>query len=92
MSVQAYSLSDEAVAYIKGVTKGQRSKVVNRAILFYKDNGSIMDARDQLQALVLEYGAELDILRAKNSENDAKTPPWGHRFMAFIRRCLGRSP
>lgn len=36
--VMAFSLSPEASAYIRGAGRGRRSAMVNRCILYYKDN------------------------------------------------------
>lgn len=71
--VQAFSLGAEATRYLEGVPKGHKSKVVNRAILFYKDNGAIMASRDKLQQIVLE-------LTAEKEENDPPSRGWRHRF------------
>jgi hypothetical protein len=36
--VMAFSLSPEASAYVQGAGRGRKSAMVNRCILYYKDN------------------------------------------------------
>ena len=82
MSVHAFNLGDEATRYIAGVPKGHKSKVVNRAIMYYKDNLNWIERHDmweeqvpKLQAIITEMGTELGDLRAKMGLDDPSPPP-----------------
>ena len=45
--VMAFSLSPEASSYIRGAGSGRRSALVNRCVLYYKDN-RVQDLLDQI--------------------------------------------
>jgi len=45
--VMAFSLSPEASNYIRGAGSGRRSALVNRCVLYYKDN-RVQDLLDQI--------------------------------------------
>lgn len=85
MAIQAFNLGEEATRYLAGVPKGHKSKRVNQAILFYKDNGIIYDARDKLQAIVLQQEQELEELRADLGLNH---PSRGGYLMTLIVNIL----
>ncbi len=87
--VMAFSLSPEASAYIRGAGRGRRSAMVNRCILYYKDNRveelveeiEFMRANIQgLQNRLLAHG-EL----AAQIEDDASNLPWWRRFFRTPR-------
>ena len=55
----SFSLSIEALNWVNGFPRGERSAEVNRAILFYVHRGAVAKSRDQLQELVYEYSEKI---------------------------------
>ena len=55
----SFSLSIEALNWINGFPRGERSAEVNRAILFHIHARTVMESRDQLQELVYEYSEKI---------------------------------
>jgi hypothetical protein len=65
MTSESFSLDLECVQWVKIHPRGQRSAAVNRAIHFYMQHGSVMEARDRLQDLVFHYSEEIESLRSR---------------------------
>lgn len=62
MSVEAFSLFQRQLDWVKRQPKGRRSRAVRNAIDFYHDNRveDLMAVRDALQKLVLEQSERLE--------------------------------
>lgn len=77
--VMAFSLSPEASAYVRGAGRGRRSAMVNRCILYYKDNrveeliDEIEFMRANIEALQNRLLAHGEL--ASKALNEAPTPP-----------------
>ena len=63
MPVEAFSLYDKHIQWVKNQPKGKRSAAVSRAIDYWISSGQIMVARDVLQERVLELDEDLKVLR-----------------------------
>lgn len=88
MPIMAFNLKLKSVQYLERVPRGQRSKVVNRAIEFYSANKvqDLLDNIEALQQVITEQGlklAEFDTLDMKKSP-----PGWGKTVINSIRRLV----
>ena len=63
----SFSLNLESITWINTLPRGQRSSEVNRAILFYIHSRTVIDSRNKLQELVLEYSRTIDSLESEVS-------------------------
>ena len=64
MSVEAFSLLQRQLDWVKGQPKGRRSRAVRNAIDFYHDNRveDLMAVREKLQNIVLSQSDRIDEL------------------------------
>ena len=63
----SFSLSLDSLTWVNTLPRGQRSSEVDRAILFYINSRTVIDSRDKLQELALEYSRTIDSLESQVS-------------------------
>ena len=89
MAIMSFNLKLKSVEYLERVPRGDRSKVVNRAIEFYSANKvqDLLDNIEALQQVITEKSLKLTNFEGCDCKN--ARPRWGKRLRNFMSRCLG---
>ena len=88
MAIMSFNLKLKSVEYLERVPKGDRSKVVNRAIEFYSANKvqDLLDNIEALQQVITKQRLKLAEFGGCDCQN--ARPGWGKRVRNSIRRLV----